>query len=257
MIGLFKRLLVSFSNANALGVSMGFDVSVETLLGRIRLTPGATNGGVYEHGTVRVESGKRDGVGVVGRVRVAFERAEFSVAVIDGVIRQAMLRHSERDVFGADFVPRDEKLPAMYVDATGKIFDIGLLPTSASSTTFLPTEGFWHRGQALGRFQNRSQGIGLQGVFQNLLKIEVVEGSVAVLDPNIQPDGRVVRGSFLIRPDPRIVLDFDSLRVFLHVVSGAITTAQLFSRNGKIAQAELPNLGDLGTSTRLTFPEDV
>lgn len=270
MTAVFKRLLASFLSARELGDSLGFDVSVETLIGRFRVTPGHTNTGAYENGTVRVEgmdklgssddlgsaggSSHRRGFRLLGKVRAALERAEVRVVVIDGIIRQAMLGQSGADVFGADFVPRLDKVPAMYVDPTGRIFEIGLIPTDVSETPFVMSEGFWHRGAPLGRFQNRALGIGARGVFQRMLKVHVLEGRVDALDPNIQPDGRVTRGSFLIRPEPRIVLEFDSLRVFLHVTAGAVTLAQMFARNGKIAQADFAN--SLTQSTRLTFPED-
>lgn len=258
MTAIFKRMLASFFAVKRWGEVVGFDISVETLLGRIRLTPGATNNGVYEQGTVRIEgTGFGIGGGHNGVVRASFERAEFRIVVLDGVIQQALVGQDGADVFGGTFIPREDSVPAAYIDSTGRVFDIGLLPTSAVSTPFVVTEGFWHRGSRLGRFQDRAQGLGLLGAFQKRLTVRVVEGRVDVLDASIGGDGRIVRGAILIRPEPRVVLEFDSLRVFIHLAAGAITHAQLFVRNGKLAQSEFQRLEALGQSTRLTFPEDV
>ena len=258
MTGIFKRMLASFFAVQRWGEAVGFDISVETLLGRFRLTPGATNNGIYEHGTVRIEgTGFGIGGGRHGVVRASFERAEFEMVVLDGIIQQALVGQDGTDVFGGTFIPRDDSVPAAYIDTTGRIFDIGLLPTSALSTPFVVTEGVWHRGSRLERFQERAQGLGPLGAFQKRLTVTVVEGRVDIVDASIAGDGRIVRGAILIRPEPRVVLEFDSLRVFIHVEAGAITQAQLFVRNGKLAQSEFQRLEALGQSTRLTFPEDV
>lgn len=247
-----SRMLVTFTAAKRWGELVGFDVSVETLFGRFRLTPGSS-GGNYDHGTVRIEGVGR---GKLGAVRAAFERASFRIAVIDGAIRQALLEQGDSSVFGGIFVPSDGKVPAVYTDSDRRVFDIGLLPTDASQAPFVSTEGAWHRGRQVQRFQNRGQGIGLQSMFQKRLTVRVVEGRVDVLDGSIQADGRIARGAILVRPEPRVVLEFDSLRVFIHLAAGAISHAQLFVRNGKLAQSEFQRLEALGISTKISFPED-
>lgn len=245
-------MLVSFTAAKRWGEVIGFDVSVETLLGRFRLTPGSS-GGDYAKGTVRVESERSLGF---GSVRAAFERASFRIAVLDGAIQQAVLEQGEEAVFGGLFVPSAGKFPAIYTDEDRRVFDIGLLPAAGAQTPFVLTEGIWHRGQRLQRFQNRGHGIGLQSLFQRRLTARVVEGRVDILDGSIQQDGRVLRGAILIRPDPRVVIEFDSLRVFIHLAGGLISHAQLFVRNGKLAQSEFQRLEALGFSTKISFPED-
>lgn len=156
---LLRKMLVTFFSVRRFGEVVGADVTVEVPVGTIRLTPRRLEpDGSYKAGTMRIE-GVRRGLGF-GGVKLRFERADFRFSFISGVLVQGAVGQEGMELFGGIFQPKGDSVPAAYVDPSGRVFDIGLLPRDLASVAFVPTEGFWLPGAQGTRFQNRRQGIG-------------------------------------------------------------------------------------------------